>query len=444
MHFTHNTRMKKAIISLFICFTLLVISLEINGVYCAPNERINFVYNGRVFTYELAENIKYSDRFDLNFEINKYKRFSTKEDRQFLLRHMLNVGFDKEIAIEYLFPNLNLLITKINKNIHISALDANMSIDSSTSKVFFIKPEVVGVDTDIDKLYDILVEKYLAGEELYINIPIKNTYPAIKKEYFEEYTHLRADFSTDISRSSADRKHNIKTALNSLNKVEILPNSTFSFNKTTGRRTPENGYRTAKIIVNNEYVDGVGGGVCQVSTTLYNSALLAGLKIVEANKHSKQVGYVRYGFDAMVNYGSSDLKIYNNTNERITIIANYSPNRARIRIFGEDLNGTEYKLTNEISDVVNPTEEIEYDTLGQYKDRVEYEDESFYLKSGSKGMQIKSYRDKYMHGKLISHELLRTDKYKVQNAVKIYGAKKRAEQGAPDDSLNELFNFLAS
>ncbi len=433
-------RMKKKVVALCICFSLFwILSLSIGLVYATDNERIEFIYNGRVFSYELADNIKSSERFDLNFEINKYKRFSNYEDRKNLLNHMLNVGFDKDVALEYMFPNLNELISSIQKNIQVLPKDAKMQVDSNTNKVFFISPEVVGIDVDRNKLFDLIAKKYLNNEELSINVPIKFTYPTIRAEYYEKYTHLRADFSTDISRSSADRKHNVKTALNALNKVEILPNSTFSFNKTTGRRTPENGYRTAKIIVNNEYVDGVGGGVCQVSTTLYNSALLAGLDIKEANKHSKQVSYVRYGFDAMVNYGSSDLKIYNNTNERVTIITNYSSTRARIRIFGEDMGDTQYKLTNEISDVVEPIDEIEYDESGKYIDKVQYDDEYFYLKTGNRGMQIKSYRDKYVKGKLISHELLRTDKYKAQNAIKVYGTKKRAENSALN---NEILNFL--
>ena len=93
--------------------------------------------------------------------------------------------------------------------------------------------------------------------------------------------------------------------------------------------------------------DGVGGGVCQVSSTLYNCALLSGLEIIEANKHSKQVSYVDYGFDAMVNFGSSDLKFKNNTNEKIIIVTNCSNSNLRIRIYGETLSNVKYKLKNE-------------------------------------------------------------------------------------------------
>lgn len=436
--------MKKSVLlcAVFIFLTFAV-PISVNSVFALNNERIEFTYNGRVFNYELSENIKTSERFDLNYEINKYSRFSTKEERIKLFKYMLDIGFDKSVALEYIFPNLDNLITKIEKNMFVSPKDAELNINSNREKVFNIKSEVVGISLDREKLYDDLAKKFLANEILSLELPIKKTYPEITREYYERFTNLRADFSTDISRSNADRKHNVKTALNSLNKLVILPNETFSFNKTTGRRTKENGYRTAKIIVNNEYVDGVGGGVCQVSTTLYNALLLAGLDVREANKHSKQVSYVRYGFDAMVNYGSSDLKFYNNTNEKITIITNYSPTHARVRIYGEKMGDVKYKLTNEISDIVEPDEEIRYDEAGEYADRILYDDEYFYLKRGSRGMKIKSYRDEYKDGKLIEHKLIRTDRYNVENAVKIYGTKKRTDSGAQSSEIIDLIKLTS-
>ena len=129
----------------------------------------------------------------------------------------------------------------------------------------------------------------------------------------------------------------------------------------------------------------------------------------------------------MVNFGSSDLKFKNNTNEKITIITNFSNTNLRIRIYGETLNGTQYKLTNEILNIVEPSEEIQYDTNNEHLDKVIYEDEFFYLKTATTGMEINSYREKYENGVLINKELLRKDKYNVQNAIKMYGTKKRME-----------------
>ena len=328
----------------------------------------------------------------------------------------------------YLFPNLNKVVERMENCINLKSQNAKLTVNSNSEKVFHIIKEKSGRIVDKQKLYNLICEQFLNEKLMVFNVPTIEIKPEITQQNYADFIHLRSDFTTNISTSSKDRKHNIKNALNALNKVEILPNQVFSFNQIVGRRTEENGYRNAKIIVNNEFVEGVGGGVCQVSSTLYNSALLAGLEILEANKHSVQVGYVKYGFDAMVNYGSSDLKFRNNTNEKITIITNISDDKIKIRIFGENMGNVSYKLKNEILNVVEPIEEIVIDKNGEYVDKVLFEDESFVLKTANKGMDSKSYREKWIDNKLLETVLLRNDKYKVRNSVRVFGTKKRTEQ----------------
>lgn len=424
---THNIGMKKFVAFCLICVIFILLPNGSIVASAANSSTIEFFYNGKIFTYCLDENIKTSDIFNINYELNKFNRFGSIEERQKLLKHLIDIGLNKQIAIEYLFPNLTKLVEKINKNISVQPKNAKVIINSNLNQAFKVTPEVVGISLNTPLIYDMIYKNYINNKPLKINLPIIKTQPQILKKDIIKYTNLRADFSTDISSSNKDRKHNIKNALVKLNKLEILPNEIFSFNKVIGARTQENGYRQAKIIVNNEFVEGFGGGVCQVSSTLYNAALLSGLEILEANKHSKQVFYVKKGFDAMVNFGSSDLKFKNNTNEKITIITNFSNTTLRIRIYGETLNGTQYKLTNEIFNIVEPSEEIQYDTNNEHLDKVIYEDEFFYFKTATTGMEINSYREKYENGVLINKEFLRKDKYRVQNAIKMYGTKKRME-----------------
>ena len=414
--------MKKFISLCLLCVIFLISTFSVGYVFAFENEILTFHLGNKVFTYSLEENLKHSSVFETNYEINKYNRFGSKEERISLLKHMLELGFDKSIALDYLFPNLSNKITSISKNVFVAPQNAKLNINSNSEKVFNISPEVIGKQLDKNKLMNNICFNFIHKKEMNFSLPIKTINPTLTKEYYDKFTNLRADFATNISSSSPDRKHNIKTALMSLNKIEILPNQIFSFNKTIGRRTADNGYRQAKIIINNEFVDGLGGGVCQVSSTLYNCALLAGLEIVEANKHSKQVSYVQQGFDAMVNFGSSDLKFRNNTTEKITIITNFSQKMSRIRMYGEKMCNTQFKLTNEVFNIIEPIEEVLIDEKQEYKDKILFNDEYFFLKTANKGMEIKSYREKYVNNTLISKELLRHDKYKVQNAVKIYGA----------------------
>lgn len=420
--------MKKfLLINLLIIFIAVI--LPIKQTFCFDNininEKIELIYNNSIYSYSLNDNIKHSNQFDLDEQINRYERFSNKENRQKLLKKMLSCGFNEEIAVNYLFPNINKKVNKISNSIFQKEENAKLEINSNNSEVFKITKEKIGIKVDEIKLYRNICEKYLSNKQLIFNIPTITTLPEITSSFYESFSNLRSSFSTDASSSSVDRKHNIKTALNTLNKVEILPNQVFSFNKTIGKRTQENGYRQAKIIVNNEYVEGFGGGVCQVSTTLYNAALLAGLEIVEANKHSKQISYVKAGFDAMVNFGSSDLKIKNNLTEKITIITNFNNGKIKIRIYGEKLGDYSYKLTNNISNVIEPIEEVYVDENNEYADKVIYNDEYFYLKHGNRGLDIDTFRETYCNGVLIKTEKLRHDKYEKQNSIKIYGTKKR-------------------
>ena len=149
---------------------------------------------------------------------------------------------------------------------------------------------------------------------------------------------LRSKFFTSYPSSTEERKSNIKLAAKSLDYAFVDVGGEFSFNQTVGARTEKRGYKTAKIIVGGEFVDGVGGGVCQVSTTLYNAVLLAGLKVTEFHAHSLPVSYVAPSFDAMVNSGSADLKFINNTHNPVYIRAFADDATLTIEIYGEPMN----------------------------------------------------------------------------------------------------------
>ena len=111
--------MKNKILPCLLCVIFLLFSTSVGEVFAFYPEHIEFVYQGKVFDYELENNIKTSSVFDVEYEINKYNRFGSTEDRIKLLKQMLNLGFDKSVALEYLFPNINKKIDSISKNINI-------------------------------------------------------------------------------------------------------------------------------------------------------------------------------------------------------------------------------------------------------------------------------------------------------------------------------------
>lgn len=129
-----------------------------------------------------------------------------------------------------------------------------------------------------------------------------------------------ASFSTVIGDNSAGRLTNIRITCGIINGTVINPNQTFSFNEIVGKPTAERGYQEAKIIVDHKIETGIGGGNCQVSSTLYNAVLaVPSLTVIERSEHGKEVGYVPKGKDAAVSYGSLDFKFKNSTGNKIKI-----------------------------------------------------------------------------------------------------------------------------
>ncbi|NMB33515.1 MAG: VanW family protein [Clostridium sp.] len=143
-------------------------------------------------------------------------------------------------------------------------------------------------------------------------------------------------FSTQLLDEEENRIKNLSLAADILNDEKIPSGAEFSFNETLGRRTKEKGYKEAPIIKNTEKGPqkalGVGGGICQLSSTLYNAAEGAGLEITERHQHSKNVGYVQEGKDATVVYGSQDFKFKNNQTYSIIIKAEVSSKEVSIKL----------------------------------------------------------------------------------------------------------------
>jgi hypothetical protein len=140
-------------------------------------------------------------------------------------------------------------------------------------------------------------------------------------------------FSTYFNPAEKSRTKNLKLAAEAINNYQIKPGEIFSFNKTVGPRTPARGYEKAIIYVNKEKVEDYGGGICQVSTTLYNTVLSASLPVLERHLHSLPVPYVLLGKDATVNYGTKDFKFKNNQKKVLVIKTNVEKNKLTIELY---------------------------------------------------------------------------------------------------------------
>lgn len=232
--------------------------------------------------------------------------------------------------------------------------------------------------------------------------------PTYTKKDLKNNTSLRAEFSTSFFGSSEARVSNVLLATKKASGITLYPNEVFSFNDAVGIRNEENGFKEAKVIVGGKYVDGVGGGVCQVSTTLYNAALLSGLKVIEQHRHTLAVNYVEKSFDAMVSYGYADLKIKNDYDFPVFIVGVVEDERISFKIYGAEMSETIQRES-----VILKT--IEPDALTVFTDELK-KGESKVSVYPKKGYESEGYLIKTENG-VTRRVFLRKDEYKKVDGV---------------------------
>ncbi len=231
-----------------------------------------------------------------------------------------------------------------------------------------------------------------------------------------------ASYTTYYDEKDGGRCENIAIAAGLIDGITVQPYGEFSFNGTVGRRTQDAGFRQAKIIVNGEYVLGVGGGVCQVSTTLYNSALKAGLTVTEYHPHSLRVSYVAPSRDAMVS-SESDLQFYNPYDHPVQISAEIFGGGLRVCIFGKS-TGKRYELSSRVLEEISPPAPIVKD--GE-KDEI--------LRSPKNGMKSELYIECYHGQQLLFKKRLRVDEYRPIQGIVAKKIDKPTNKIASNDCL---------
>lgn len=167
--------------------------------------------------------------------------------------------------------------------------------------------------------------------------------PVLTADRLKGITGVIGSYSTTAS-PNARRNKNIRLAVNSIDGALLSPGETFSLRETLGKLTQSSGYRTAPVFVDAETVPGIGGGVSQVTGTLFNAAALAALKIVEVNPHSRPVSYIPVGRDATFAYGAKDLKFTNQTGAPVYIAYSFHGRRLRATFFGRKQPGQKVVL----------------------------------------------------------------------------------------------------
>lgn len=233
-----------------------------------------------------------------------------------------------ELAVKTQEPE-KIDIEKVHTEIYKEPKDAYY-----TQNPFTVYPSENGLDfkVSIEEANNILGDQ--TADEY--TIPLKVLYPNVTTNMIgsEAFPDLLSSFSTKYSVRATARTTNLKLATSKINGTVLMPGETFSYNKVVGARTIAAGYKEAPIYVSGEVVDGLGGGICQITSTLYNAVVYANLDIVERTNHQFVPSYVTASRDATVVYGSLDFKFKNNRNYPIKINCSVSGGIANFQIFG--------------------------------------------------------------------------------------------------------------
>ena len=407
----------------------------------ADNFVLTLTYGDKEYTFTNQDFVVNSDIHTIIDAAEIHSReIETKEKQINLINFLQKNGSSVNAAFNYIFIGLDEKIEEIIKEIEIEPVNSEILVNNKKDNFFEISDDIDGLRVNKQLLYEQINDLYLKTNLVKLEIPTMSQKAEITKEDNLELTNLISTFSTSVSDSTGGRKSNVRLALEKINGLVVQPNEEISFNKLTGPHTLENGYKVATIIYNSRFVDGVGGGICQASTTLYNALLRAGVEITEVNKHTLPVKYVPLALDAMVSEYISDLKFKNNLEHPIIIHTFCDSESATVEIYSKKLQeNIEYKTRSETIRTINHSGDIiKPDLKNEYTDKVLFKGEYFRLSYPRNGYEAVSYLEKYIDGKLVEEKEIRREIYQPQNGIVIEGVSEKPKEFNNIDSGVEI------
>lgn len=350
----------------------------LNKTFDAKNTKSNITIkvNNNDYVINLSKlDLKYDiqNTVDKAFEIN---RGTTIFQRYKAINHPKNSYL--RLNIQYSSDAINNTISDIEKKNNKKPIDA--AISRTGTGGFNVIKEISGLALDKDNLKNEITSniKLPFKDNTIINGKMNEVKAKVTEENLNSINAKVSSFTTNFATSNYNRSTNINLAANAINGKVLMPGEEFSFNDVVGKRTPSKGYKEAHVIVGDKFIDDYGGGVCQVSTTLYNAVARANIPSTERSKHTIPSSYVALGMDATVDYGNLDYKFKNTLKYPIYIEAVVKNKEITFNIYSNsELTKRNYDLVNEVV-----------------------------------GNKVNVYKVTYENNKQISKDLLYTDSYK--------------------------------
>ncbi len=323
------------------------------------------------------------------------------------------------------FGKIKPIVEDISQKINIESKDAVFDFNGGNIK---IKDEVVGRTLDNDKLIGMIEQNVLEFNDIYL--PVNTLKPIYTREFYSSINGIIGEFSTSFQGSSFGRIENIKLSAKALSNKLILPGEQLSYNKTTGPRQKQFGYQEAPVIVAGDLTPGIGGGVCQTSTTLYNALLLADMKILERSPHSIAPKYVPKGQDAAVATGYLDLVFRNDFEFPVYTLSKVVGDRVYFYIYGDT---TKKNYTIKIEPEI--LEKIDYTVIETLDESVAPGVKQL-VQDGRTGYKVKTYKTIIIDGKVINKNQITTDYYRERNYIYKVGPKAISTEGSDSNTTS--------
>ncbi len=304
--------------------------------------------------------------------------------KKLVLDSMQDISYSNAIFVipTYVTYPDNIDIDKIHSEVY-----REMSNAYYTKEPYAIYVEQTGVDFDVNNVKNTVTQ---VGTNEEFRFDLVYTKPEVTVDDFgmDAFPNLLGTFATNYV-NNKDRTTNLILASNKINGVVLMPGETFSFNSVVGPRTTAKGYKNAAIYSDGTVTDGVGGGICQIVTTLYNAVVRADLNVTVRRNHSFLPSYSEPGRDATVVYGSQDFKFENSRNYPIKIVSSVSGGVAKVSIYGLKTDN-EYDVSIE----TNIIKTMPCKTSG-----------------GSNGYVVDSFRVWKQNGQVVKREKIARDTY---------------------------------
>lgn len=426
--------------------------------------------SGNIFkdNYEILFSLVFKKNIDCNITIDEEKVVRKIEE----LNQKLPNAFKES---SYYIEEENLIITKGNKGIIIENQKfkekLKQTLQDENREVIVDVKEINPTEIDINKIQEEICKKpqnaYISENPIQVHphingidfgisieeidqtlleekeeyvIPLKITIPEITLLDIgkEAFPNVLGSFTTTYSVNNKNRTTNLELASEKIDGTIILPGEEFSYNKVVGARTIEKGYKEAAVYMNGKVVDGIGGGICQISSTLYNAVLYANLEVTSRTNHRFLTSYVEAGRDATVSYGTIDFCFKNNRSYPIKVLSTVKNGVATVEICGIK-EEKEYEI-----EIQNTIEEIIPQKVSYIKDSSLSEGEEQVKQYGTNGAKSVTYKIVKYNGAIVSKELLSNDTYSQLEKVIIKGTKKSQETSSSveKDEKEELLNNI--